>query len=116
MPARRRQGHQLLLQEARKQERECDWLAAVELYKKAATARRKRTESFLAAEISQRIGFCYHRASKQASNLSDFKKRMLQASQAYDEASQLCRKVKDSDETPKMLHCDARSAYISSWL
>ena len=107
---------ELLVDAGRKREERYDWIAALEPYGKAVTAALELNDSFKAAEIHERIGFCYHHAAMQAENVKEFKNRMLQAVGAYHEAAKLFERAKSLDNKAKTHHCQAMAAYVSSWL
>jgi len=104
---------ELLTKEGRKREKKFDWVAAVVPYERALTAALKRKDFSEGAKISERIGFCYHRATMQAKNLREFKNRTLQAINAYSKSAELFEKV---EKQAKICHCKAIGAYVGSWV
>jgi len=97
-------------------EKQHDWVAASEVYSKALPAILEGNEFYEAANIAERIGFCYHRAAMQADDPGEFKVRMVQATEAYQKAAKLFGKGKDSAKSAGKNHCEAEAAYTSSWL
>lgn len=107
---------ELLVDAGRKQEERYEWIAALGPYGKAVTAALELKNSFKAAEIHERIGYCCHQAAMQAENVQEFKNRMLQAVRAYNRAGKLFEKAVSQDNQAKTRHCQAIAAYVGSWL
>ncbi len=105
-----------LLAEGKKQEKKYNWITALEPYKKALIVELERNDFYEGAKIYERIGFCYHRAAMQAKNLREFKNRMLQAINAYIQASELLEKVEDPKKQAEICHCKAITTYVNSLL
>lgn len=64
-------GTEAFMEKAKVQEEKYDWLGAAQSYTKAL--RRGPRDAFLAAEIWERVGLCYDRASRQSEDLVKFK-------------------------------------------
>jgi len=107
------QGFELFLNEAKDQERKYDWMGAIKPYVKALNAALEVSNNSKAAEIRERIGFCYRCAAMQAENPEEFKKRMLWAIKTYRKAAKLFGEV---EEPAKTCHCKAMATYLNSWL
>jgi hypothetical protein len=52
-----------ILDEARQREKEYDWTAAAEFYKKGVDVTLESNELLKAGELYEKIGFCYRRAT-----------------------------------------------------
>jgi len=79
-----------IMEKAKEQEKKCDWIEAAKSYEEVL-----RSESItvsMTAEIWERIGFCYGRASTQAEDLKEFKKNRELAIEAYKSAAKLFEK------------------------
>lgn len=110
------QDLQAFVKLGREQEKKFDWIAAVEPYKRAlATALRGKINS-KAVKIMERIGLCYHRAAMQASNSSEFRRRMHQSVNWYKKAAKLLEKSTGPDKQARICHCNAVAAYVEAWL
>ncbi|MDH5483249.1 MAG: hypothetical protein OEY22_10315 [Candidatus Bathyarchaeota archaeon] len=103
-----------LLERAKDQEKKYGWLYAVWSYEQALHSAAE-TSSF-AAEIWQRMGFCYERASRQTEDLEEFAKLRRHAVEAYREAAKLFEKIDDMTNDGKNAQCNALAEYVGSWL
>ena len=68
-----------LLDEAKELEKKYEWLQATTFYKKAFGLALKQKDLLKAAEIQQKMGFCFYKAGFQALNNVEFKKNLKQA-------------------------------------
>jgi len=103
-----------LLERARDQEEKHGWLYAIWSYEQALQSVADK-ESF-AAEIWQRIGFCYERASRQTEDLEEFTKLRRHAVEAYEEAAGLFEKIDEVTSIGKSAQCHGFAEYARSWL
>ena len=103
-----------LLERARDQERKHGWLYAAWSYEQALHSIAETETS--AAEIGERIGFCYKRASRQSEDLEEFTKLREQAAAAYQKAARLFEKKDSVANLGKSAQCDALAKYSRSWL
>jgi len=104
-----------VLSQARERERAYDWLGAAELYKNALGLMSE--QDFLKmGEISEGLGYAFHRAAMQAESVDEFRERMSQAVANYEKAKGFYGKSAESGKTPRMLRCDAMITYLGHWL
>jgi predicted amidohydrolase len=101
-----------ILKKAKEQERKYRWFEAAKSYEQ--TLRSKSGTS--AAEIWQRIGFCYNHASKQTKGQEEFKKVRKLAVEAYKNAAKLFEKEEGLKNQGKTAQCNAIAEYTCSWL
>ncbi len=100
-----------LLKKATKQEKKYEWLQAVEYYKQAVDLVAKK-DIFRAADLHEKMGFCYYRAALQAQSNAEFKKILKQSIHAYNKEFEL---LEENDEYQiKKIHADALTAYVKS--
>ncbi|UCD26719.1 MAG: hypothetical protein JSV75_00915, partial [Candidatus Bathyarchaeota archaeon] len=104
---------EIILKKAGEQEKEYKWLEAAKLLESELRSK-SRTVS-LVAEIWQRAGFCYERASRQAENVEEFRELRQLAVDAYKNAAKLFEK-EDLKNQGKGAQCNALAAYAGSWL
>ena len=83
----------LLLDRAKKLEKGYDWLCAADFYKKAAGLTEKMQDSLKAANIHDRIGYCFYRAAQQAETNNEFRRRMKLSIKAYQSMNELLQKL-----------------------
>ena len=70
-----------LLEKAKELEKRYNWLDAIDFYEQASSLVSK--DFLKAAELQERIGFCFIKAADQAETNIEFRKHMKQAIQAY---------------------------------
>ena len=97
---------------AKEMERKYEWLEAAKCYEKASHSKSGTS----AAEIWQRIGFCYNQASKQTKDLEEFKKLRKLAVEAYKNSAKLFEKEESLENQGKTAQCNAIAEYTRSWL
>ena len=108
-------GVEPILGQAREQERGYDWLGAVGSYKKALDLLSE--PNFLKmSEICERLGYVFHRAAMQAESVDEFRSRMSQAVAHYEKAKEHYGRLSEAGKTPRILRCDAMTAYSTYWL
>ncbi|UCD95887.1 MAG: hypothetical protein JSV35_05120 [Candidatus Bathyarchaeota archaeon] len=95
-------------------EKEFKWMEAAKSYEKLLQS--QHSSNAAKAEIVERIGFCYSRASTQATTKSRFKNLRLKASESYADAARLFEKANGSIGRCKGSRCDALAHYMKSWL
>ena len=112
------QNLEYLLGQAKEQEKEYEWLGAVDFYQKALTSALDSKDFFKAGEISERIGFCYRRAAYQAENSENFKTQIHLAAELYSKAAELFEnsEVTNKVKLAKINHCKASRFYANSEL
>ena len=67
---------QSLLYKAEELEEKYDWLQASDFYRKAKSLALNQKDLIKAANLHEKMGFCFHRAAFQAKNNNDFKKKI----------------------------------------
>ncbi len=107
-------GSTTRLKEAERKAREYRWAEAAESYRQAL--RSKPRSNRLAAEIWEKAGFCYNRASGQAEDLGQFKSLRQRAGEAYREAGKHFGREDDSESHGRQARCYAIAEYVNSWL
>ena len=65
-----------LLDKAKEMEKKYEWLQATKFYKKASDMVLDEKDILKAAELQEKIGFCFYRAADQAVTNIDFRKLM----------------------------------------
>jgi len=96
---------------AKKQESEFDWSGAAESYRKALGLVPER-DLLERAQIHERMGYGFFRASMQVNNVKVFKNRMGSSVEAYEKAAELFEKI----EAARGLYCKAMARYSGSWV
>ena len=72
------------MEKAKGHEKKYEWLWAIDYYEKAVDLAVKRKLS-MAAELHEKIGFCYNKAALQASTNIVFKKHLKRSIRVYKE-------------------------------
>ena len=103
-----------LLEKTKELEKRYDWLDAADFYEQAYSL---VSEDFLkAAELQERIGFCFFKAARQADTNDIFRDRMDLAVKAYNKSAELLQSVEKNGKLARISHAKALVAYASSWL
>ncbi|MGD9131411.1 MAG: ATPase domain-containing protein [Candidatus Bathyarchaeota archaeon] len=103
-----------LLEKAKELEKKYDWLDAVDFYEQASSL---VSEDFMkAAELRERIGFCFFKAAMQADTNDIFRDRMELAVKAYKRGAELLQSVEKNGNRAKISHAKALVAYVSARL
>jgi len=92
-------------------EKNYDWMGSVELYR-TALSMVPGQDVLKAAEVHERVGYCWFRAAMQAGSVEEFKKRMRLSVEAYEKAAELFEKV----EPVRGLYCRGAASYSNSWI
>ena len=71
-----------LLKKAKELEKKYQWLKAAEYYIKASNFASERKDLRKAAEIEERIGFCFLKATRQVQTNTEFRKYVKRSIQA----------------------------------
>jgi hypothetical protein len=100
-----------LLDKAKQQEKKYNWLEAADLYEQASSLASKDLAK--AAELRERIGYCFLRAAFQAETNEQFRGRMEQSVKAYEKTAELNHKTEEEDKEAKIFHAKAMAAYVS---
>jgi predicted amidohydrolase len=107
-------GSTTMLKEAERKAREYQWAEAAESYRQALRSK-PRSNRFV-AEIWEKAGFCYNRASRQAEDLGEFKSLRQRAGEAYRKAGEHFGEEDDSENQGRQARCYAIVEYVNSWL
>jgi len=105
---------QPIIDHARKQEKEYDWLGAVDSYK-TTQVNIPHHEQVNRADLSERIGYAYYKAALQAEINDEFKERIRSAISSFEEAHQAYKKREQENEA-RSLRCSAWINYLNFWL
>jgi len=109
------QSLQRILAQAKKKEKRYDWLGAVEFHKKALDQVLKQKDLLKAGGVQERIGYCFHRGAMQAKSQQEFRGRCAEAIENYEKSKEFYGKLREPEETPRVLRCDAMIAYVKYW-
>jgi KaiC/GvpD/RAD55 family RecA-like ATPase len=101
-----------LLKKAKEHEREYKWLKAAKSYKSILRSESQTGSS--AAEIWQKIGFCFNKGSRQTDNIKEFQKLKQLAAEAYKNAAKLFKE--GSKNEGRIEQCTAIAEFTRSWL
>ena len=99
---------------AKEQEKEWNWHEAAKSYEQMLQS--KRVDVSHVAEIWERVGFCYGRASTQSGRLPEFTELRSSAVNAYKNAAQFYRMEKSPIGRGQSARCDAIAELLRSWL
>ena len=103
------------LSQAKQLERAYDWSGATDLYEKALNVVSER-DCFKRGEIYEQLGYAFHRAAMQAENVDEFRSKMSQAIGNYEKAQENYQRLGEAGKTPRILRCDAMTAYSTYWV
>ena len=103
-----------LLDRAKELEKKYEWLQAAEFYKKAADLVLAENDLFKAADLNEKMGFCYYRAALQAQSNIEFRKTLKSSIKAYQEESKLLGGIENEECHIKRIHADALTAFVKS--
>lgn len=104
-----------LLDQAREQEKEYDWLGAAESYKKALSLLPEQDFSKM-GQAYEHLGYAFHHAAMQAETVDEFRSRMGQSVAHYEKAREYFGRLSEAGENPRGLRCGAMSAYSAYWV
>ncbi|MGD9130659.1 MAG: ATPase domain-containing protein [Candidatus Bathyarchaeota archaeon] len=104
------------MDKAKELEKKYEWLQAAEYYKKASELESKEKNFLKAAEIQERIGFCFRNAAFQAQTNIEFRKRLKQSIQAYEQEASILKSIEEKNLQLRIDHADALVAHAKSWL
>ncbi len=105
-----------LLNKAKEFEKKYEWLQATKLYQKATNLALKEKDLSKAAELQERLGFCFYRAAFQAETNAEYRKSMNHSVQAYKKESQLLAGDGIEEHQTRIEHALGLVAYAQSWL
>jgi len=106
---------QVILRQAREQEREYNWLRASESYKKALGLVSEK-DFLKIAEIYELLGYVFYRGAMQAESVNEFREGMREAVANYGKAKEFYERISEPLKTSRTLRCDAMIAYVGYWL
>jgi KaiC/GvpD/RAD55 family RecA-like ATPase/tetratricopeptide (TPR) repeat protein len=104
-----------LLEKAKELENKYEWLQAAENYRKAAELVLTKKDILKAADLNERIGFCYYRASLQAQSNAEFRRILKFSILAYEKESEFLKGIETEELQLKRIHADALTSYAKSW-
>jgi len=94
-----------LLNEAKELEKKYEWLQAAEYYRKALDLEIDEKNILKAAELQEKIGYCYYRASFQAQSNTEFQKLMKIAVKSYEKELEILA-IKEKENRIRINHND----------
>ncbi|MEJ2241039.1 MAG: ATPase domain-containing protein [Candidatus Bathyarchaeota archaeon] len=103
-----------LLKKAKEQEKKYDWLAATEIYEEASGLVPEDYEK--AAELREKIGYCFLKAAFQAETNEQFRRILKQSADAYQKTISLLQKTETEDKEERICHSKAMIAYVNARL
>ena len=104
-----------ILSQAKQLEKTYDWSGAADSYEKARNVV-SECDLFKMGEICERLGYAFHRAAMQAESVDEFRSRMSQAVAHYEKAKEQYGRLSEAGKTPRILRCDAMTAYSACWI
>jgi len=105
-----------LLIEAKQLEKKYEWLQATDYYEKAVDLALKKKQPSLAAELLEKIGFCYYKAALQAPTNIVFKKHMKKSILTYRKEQKYLLEDRTESNELRLKHVNALIEYTRSWL
>ncbi len=103
-----------ILARAREQEREYDWMGAVESYRKAlALVTENDVER---GEVFERLGYGHYRAALQSESSNGFREKMNRAVEEFETSRKLYSKLSGPRAAARSLRCQAMISYLGFWL
>ena len=105
-----------LIKEAKELEHKYEWLQAAELFQKTANLALKNENPSKVANINERIGYCYYRASYQAQTNAEFKERLKLSIQAYEKENEILKESNEKNNQARIKQAKAQVAYNQSCL
>ena len=105
-----------ILRKAEVLERSYDWLDAADCYNKASELCLQSKDLLRAADLFERLGFCFYRAAFQAQFNGEFKSRLEKSIQAYEKEISLITEAEEKNKQVRIKHTKALIAYTQSLL
>ena len=99
-----------IIDQAKRQESEYDWLGAAKSYQKALLLSEPRPSETLG--IHELLGYAFYRTARQSDNPKEFREKIDAASIEYGKASQSSAEL-EPGKGPRELRCQAMSAYLA---
>jgi hypothetical protein len=104
-----------LIEKAKEHEKKYEWLQAAEEYKKAVDLVLNEKDVTKVANLQERIGFSFYRASLQAQSNTEFRKILKKSIIAYEKESKLLKTIETEESQVNRIHADALTCYAKSW-
>jgi len=105
-----------LLDRAKEKEKKYEWLQASKSYNKASEILLKEKDFVNAAELAERLGYCFFKAADQAKTNKEFRKLMEQAVDAYKKELEILEGAVVENKRTKITHAQALIAYVKALL
>ena len=105
-----------LLKKAKEFEKKYEWLQAAELYKKASSLALDQKDPLIAANLHEKMGFCFYRSAFQARDNVEFRKTIKKAILSYQEEYRLLEQIEEENNQSRIKHAQALIFYTKSWL
>ena len=105
-----------LLEKAKGLEKKYEWLQASDYYKKAVDLALKMKQLSMAAEMYEKIGFCYYKAAFQAPTNIVFKKHLKRSILAYRKERKYLLEAKTENNELRIKHVNALIEYARAGL
>ena len=103
-----------LLRKAKNLEKKYEWLQAENIYHEAANLALHKKDILNAAELQEKIGFCFYKAAMQAKSNIEYRQTMRDSILAYQKESKLLEDANDKKYQVKIRHAHALTAYVKS--
>src|SRR5713226_10050620 len=104
-----------LLNKAKQQENEYDWLGATESYGRALGSVPEQDYA-KTGRFAELLAYAFYRAAMQANNPQEFRERLEQAVAGYERARRSYGKSDEPGRTPRTQRCQAMQALVGYWL
>ena len=104
------------IEKAKELEKKYEWLQAAESYKKASKILLKEKDFAKAAELAERLGYCYFKAADQAETNKEYRKLMKQAVDVYKKELEILEGAVVENKQTKITHTKALIALVEAML
>ena len=105
-----------LLKNADELEKRYEWLQAAESYKKASEILLKENDFVNAAELTDRLGYCYFKAADQAETNKEYREHMKQTVDAFKKELEILEAIEVENMQIRITHAQALIAYVDAML
>ncbi len=102
----------LMFEQAEKEERQYDWLAAAESYREALA--KKAADPLGLGGTSERLGFALYMAAMQSDSATEFRSRVSEAVEHYNNAKESYSRQNDLQGASRKHACGAMVPYLES--
>jgi tetratricopeptide (TPR) repeat protein/KaiC/GvpD/RAD55 family RecA-like ATPase len=103
-----------LITKAKELEKKYEWLQAAELYQKSVEFASIEKDLLKAAELQKKFGFCFYKAAFQSHSNIEYRKRMQQATQAYQKEIELLEELNEENHKIRSNHANAMVFFTQS--